>query len=72
MAKIFDFSVNAGSNKAVGSLETPDKCIMISTLLLVKISGVRMLEGRGSVKWGDNKDYISYIENTPMVFIKFW
>lgn len=41
-------------------------------LLLVKISGVRMLEGRGSVKWGDNKDYISYIENTPMVFIKFW
>jgi steroid 5-alpha reductase family enzyme len=41
-------------------------------LLLVQISGVRMLEGRGSVKWGDNKDYISYIENTPMVFIKFW
>ena len=41
-------------------------------LLLVKISGVRMLEGRGHVKWGDNKDYISYIENTPMVFIKFW
>jgi len=41
-------------------------------LLLVKISGVRMLEGRGHVKWGDNKDYVSYIENTPMVFIKFW
>lgn len=41
-------------------------------LLLVKISGVRMLEGRGQKTWGDDEEYISYMKNTPMVMIKFW
>ena len=40
--------------------------------LLVKISGVRMLEGRGKSKWGNDPEYISYMENTPSVMIKFW
>ncbi|MDG1721565.1 MAG: DUF1295 domain-containing protein [SAR86 cluster bacterium] len=41
-------------------------------LLLVKISGVRMLEGRGQKTWGDDEEYIAYMKNTPMVMIKFW
>ncbi|MDA9112328.1 DUF1295 domain-containing protein [Gammaproteobacteria bacterium] len=41
-------------------------------LLLVKISGVRMLEGRGQKTWGQDVEYIAYIKNTPMVMIKFW
>ena len=41
-------------------------------LLLVKISGVRMLEGRGQKTWGDDEEYIAYMRNTPMVMIKFW
>jgi steroid 5-alpha reductase family enzyme len=41
-------------------------------LLLVKISGVRMLEGIGKKKWGEDPDYISYMKNTPTVMIKFW
>jgi len=41
-------------------------------LLLVKISGVRMLEGRGQKIWGDDEEYIAYMKNTPMVMIKFW
>jgi len=41
-------------------------------LLLVKISGVRMLEGRGQKTWGNDEDYIAYMNNTPMVMLKFW
>ena len=41
-------------------------------LLLVKISGVRMLEGRGQKTWGNDEEYIAYMKNTPMVMIKFW
>lgn len=41
-------------------------------LLLVKISGVRMLEGRGQKTWGQDEEYIAYMKNTPMVMIKFW
>ena len=41
-------------------------------LLLVKISGVRMLEGRGQKTWGNDEDYIAYMKNTPMVMLKFW
>ena len=40
--------------------------------LLVKISGVRMLEGRGQKTWGNDEDYIAYMKNTPMVMLKFW
>ena len=41
-------------------------------LLLVKISGVRMLEGRGQKTWGQDEEYIAYMKNTPMVMLKFW
>ena len=41
-------------------------------LLLVKISGVRMLDGRGQKTWGQDVEYIAYMKNTPMVMIKFW
>lgn len=41
-------------------------------LLLVKISGVRMLEGRGQKTWGQDAEYIAYMKNTPMVMIRFW
>ena len=39
-------------------------------LLLVYISGVRMLEARGDIKWADNEDYKSYKKNTPVLFLK--
>ena len=39
-------------------------------LLLVYISGVRMLEARGDIKWADNKDYKNYKKNTPVLFLK--
>lgn len=39
-------------------------------ILLVYISGVRMLEGRGDAKWGDNEDYKNYKKNTPVLFLK--
>jgi len=40
-------------------------------VLLVYISGVRMLEERGEKKWGHLAEYKSYIENTPKFFFKF-
>jgi steroid 5-alpha reductase family enzyme len=40
-------------------------------VLLVYISGVRMLEERGEKKWGHLPEYKSYIENTPKFFFKF-
>ena len=39
-------------------------------LLLVYVSGVRMLEARGDIKWGDNEEYIEYKKETPMLFFK--
>ena len=39
-------------------------------LLLVYVSGVRMLEARGDLKWGDNPEYQEYKKKTPVLFIK--
>ena len=39
-------------------------------LLLVYVSGVRMLEARGDLKWGDDPEYQDYKERTPVLFIK--
>ena len=39
-------------------------------LLLVYVSGVRMLEARGDLKWGDNPAYQEYKKKTPVLFIK--
>ena len=41
-------------------------------LLLVYISGVRMLEARGDIKWGDNPDYQDYKKKTPTLFFKLF
>ena len=38
---------------------------IFSYLLLVYVSGVRMLEGRGHKKWGHLEDYQNYKKNTP-------
>ena len=39
-------------------------------LLLVYVSGVRMLEARGDLKWGDDPTYQEYKKKTPVLFIK--
>jgi len=39
-------------------------------ILLVYISGVRMLEDMNDKKWADNEQYKSYKKNTPMLFPK--
>ena len=41
-------------------------------LLLVYVSGVRMLEARGDIKWGDNPDYQDYKKKTPTLFFKLF
>ena len=40
--------------------------------LLVYVSGVRMLEARGDIKWGDNPDYQDYKKKTPTLFFKLF
>ena len=37
-------------------------------LLLVYVSGVRMLEDMGDKKWGHNEEYIKYKSTTPRLF----
>ena len=39
-------------------------------ILLVYVSGVRMLEDMNDKKWADNEEYKSYKKNTPMLFPK--
>ena len=39
-------------------------------ILLVCVSGVRMLEDMNDKKWADDENYKSYKENTPMLFPK--
>ena len=41
-------------------------------ILLVYISGVRILEDQGLKKWGDLESYKKYIKNTPSLFFKFF
>ena len=40
-------------------------------VLLVYISGVRMLDDMGNKKWGHLEEYKEYKRNTPTLFIKF-
>ncbi len=35
------------------------------TLLLIKVSGVKLLERSGMQRWGTDPDYLNYIANTP-------
>ena len=39
-------------------------------LLLVYVSGIRLLEDSGQKKWGDLKEYQDYVKNTPALLIK--
>ena len=39
-------------------------------ILLVYISGVRMLDDMGNKKWGHLEEYRTYKKNTPMLFLK--
>ena len=41
-------------------------------ILLVYISGVRILEEQGLKKWGSLESYKEYIKNTPSLFFKFF
>ena len=41
-------------------------------LLLNKVSGVNLLEERSDGKWGDDKDYQTYKEKTPIFFPKLF
>ena len=38
-------------------------------ILLVYVSGVRMLEARADKKWGDDEDYIKYKSETPVLWL---
>jgi steroid 5-alpha reductase family enzyme len=38
-------------------------------ILLVYVSGVRMLEARADKKWGENEAYITYKSSTPILWI---
>ena len=40
-------------------------------LLLVYVSGVRMLEARADKKWGDKEEYIRYKTDTPVLIINY-
>jgi len=41
-----------------------------TALLLLKVSGVPMVEKLGMKKWGEDKAYLSYIANTPCIIPK--
>jgi len=45
---------------------------IFSYLLLVYVSGVRMLEYRGNKKWGHLDEYKNYKENTPKLIPKIF
>lgn len=44
---------------------------VFSFVLIYFVSGVRMLEARGDIKWGNDEAYKKYKEETPMLFPKF-
>ena len=41
-------------------------------ILLVYVSGVRMLEARSDIKWSENEAYQSYKSSTPVLWINIW
>ncbi len=40
-------------------------------LLLIRVSGIPLLEKRGEEKWGSDAAYRSYVENTPVLVPRF-
>lgn len=61
---------------SISSLEGLQYITLISPLfvyiLLVYISGVRILEDQGLKKWGHLESYKEYIKNTPRLFFKLF
>ena len=45
---------------------------IFSFTLIYFVSGVRMLEARANVKWGENTEYQNYVEKTPVFFPKIF
>ena len=45
---------------------------IFSFVLIYFVSGVRMLEARANVKWGENKEYLDYVKKTPIFFPKIF
>ena len=45
---------------------------IFSFTLIYFVSGVRMLEARANVKWGDNAEYQKYVKKTPVFFPKIF
>jgi steroid 5-alpha reductase family enzyme len=43
---------------------------LFSYVLIVYVSGVRILEESGKEKWGHLDSYKKYIKNTPILFFK--
>ena len=41
-------------------------------ILLVYISGVRILENQGNKKWGHLDSYKEYLKNTPRLFFRIF
>jgi steroid 5-alpha reductase family enzyme len=41
-------------------------------ILLIKISGIPLLQERADKKWGGQADYEEYKKNTPLLFPKLW
>lgn len=45
---------------------------VFSFTLIYFVSGVRMLEARANVKWGENPEYLLYVKKTPIFFPKIF
>ena len=45
---------------------------IFSFTLIYFVSGVRMLEARANVKWGESAEYQKYVEKTPVFFPKIF
>ena len=45
---------------------------VFSFVLIYFVSGVRMLEARANVKWGENPEYLEYVKKTPIFFPKIF
>ena len=45
---------------------------IFSFVLIYFVSGVRMLEARANVKWGENLEYQAYVKKTPIFFPKIF
>jgi len=45
---------------------------VFSFVLIYFVSGVRMLEARANIKWGENPEYLDYVKKTPIFFPKIF